>query len=81
MIQYVYRQSTWEVFKDFIWWYFIIKCNEFHPSLDLNMKKLMKTKSKNFGEVRDKENRRVANARYRAHRLDGLYKNTVTREV
>ncbi len=73
MIQYIYRQSSWEVLKDFMWWYFVVKCNEFHHSLSLDIKKLVNIKDIN------KEYRRVANARYRAHRLDILYNNTITR--
>ena len=75
MIQYIPpRQSAWEVLKDFVWWYFVVKCNEFHPSLNLNLRECMRSR-----EYKDKESRRVANARYRAHRLDLLYSSTITR--
>lgn len=77
MLQVIYRQSAWEVLKDFMWWYFIIKCNEFHWKLDVDMQKIYR--ASNLQEARRKESSRLVVARCRAHRLDILYRNTITR--
>lgn len=75
MIQAIYRQSTWQVLKDFIWWYFLMECNEFHPRLNLKLSRCVRSiKSRN------KEYKRIADARYRAHRLDILYQDTIRRD-
>ena len=70
------RVSSWSVLKDFVWWYFIVKCNEFHPRLNLNIERCMKSR-----EHRIKEYERIAKDRDRAHHLDILYSATITRSA
>lgn len=35
----------WKIFKDWCWWNLVIKRNEFHPSLNLNIKKILSGKT------------------------------------
>ncbi len=60
----------WQAVCDYLWFVFILKGNEFHPSLELNMRKSREPKSWN------KECERVTKDRERAHRLDQHYTKT-----
>ena len=51
--------------KDWFWWNFVIRKNEFHPRLNLDTKKILSGKV-----TLEEETRRITMARERAHNLD-----------
>jgi hypothetical protein len=55
----------WQTFKDWCWWKFVIKEDEFHHKLNLDFKKIMEGKT-----TLEKEQERIAPLRERAHKLD-----------
>lgn len=55
----------WTYFKDWCWFYVYIQGDEFHPKLNLNMEKCMKSP-----EEHKKEIKRISKERDRAHELD-----------
>ena len=54
-----------QTIKDWFWWKFVIKENEFHRSMDINMEAVVSGKATIHEEVQ-----RVAPLRERAHKLD-----------
>jgi len=58
-------KEKWQTFMDWCWWTFVIRRNEFHPRLNLDMKKVM-----NENEDFSKELTRISKLRERAHKLD-----------
>ena len=63
------KRNIFSKIWDYIWFHFIIKENEFHPSLDLNPFKLSGMNPKK----RDKYISRITKLRSKAHRLDIYY--------
>jgi len=57
--------ETWKIFKDWCWWKFVIKEDEFHHSLNIDMKAIFDGKT-----TIDEELQRIAPLRERAHKLD-----------
>ena len=57
--------------RDKYWFYYVIDGNEFHPSLNINMKNVMF--ADNYKKAMDKEVARITPIRERAHRLDMLF--------
>ena len=72
--------KVWRDFKEVIqwardryWFYYVIDGDEFHPSLNLNMKKIMYASRYRYRDIIDKEWDRVRVVRARAHKLDAIY--------
>lgn len=59
--------------RDRYWFYYVIDGDEFHPSLNLNMKKLMTATGAKYKKVYNKEMDRIVRDRARAHKLDAVY--------
>ena len=58
----------WQTIKDWFWWTFIIKKNEFHQKLNMNYDSIDKGKT-----TIEKENNRIYRDRDRAHNLDAKW--------
>jgi hypothetical protein len=81
-IEYIYGARMVKVWRDFkeviqwardrYWFYYVIDGDEFHPSLNLNMKKIMAT-GRNWEKIYNKEKDRIYRDRARAHKLDAIY--------
>ena len=54
--------------RDRYWFYYVIDGDEFHPSLNLDLKKCMKGM-----KYHKKEQERIIRDRRRAHKLDAIY--------
>lgn len=55
----------WQTFKDWCWWKFVIREDEFHYKLSINMEKILDGKT-----TIDAELNRIGPLRERAHKLD-----------
>jgi len=57
--------KRWQTIKDWCWWKFVIKEDEFHHSLSIDMIKVLNGKT-----TLDAELKRIEPLRERAHKLD-----------
>jgi hypothetical protein len=56
--------------KDWLWFICVLRCNEFHPSLDVNLTKIFKIKSKDKRDLRlNQASLAIVKRRNKAHDL------------